>query len=168
MKYPSLAVIGLIQPIGSILPISEMQSRWVAAVFKGQISLPPHTEMEADIKLKRAQNKRRYFKSKKHTLQVDYIKYMDEIAEQIGCKPSLKKYMFTEPSFCLRLLISANAPYVYRLDGPGSWEKAKEALISLPQRVKLPLKNRECDMKRYKKHGKIVSLSRSMTKNNVF
>lgn len=80
---------------------------------------------------------------------------MDEIAEQIGCKPSLKKYMFTEPSFCLRLLISANAPYVYRLDGPGSWEKAKEALISLPQRVKLPLKNRECDMKRYKKHGKI-------------
>nr|CRZ25150.1 BMA-FMO-4 [Brugia malayi] len=155
LKYPSLAVIGLIQPIGSILPISEMQSRWVAAVFKGQISLPPHTEMEADIKLKRAQNKRRYFKSKKHTLQVDYIKYMDEIAEQIGCKPSLKKYMFTEPSFCLRLLISANAPYVYRLDGPGSWEKAKEALISLPQRVKLPLKNRECDMKRYKKHGKI-------------
>ncbi|EJW88888.1 hypothetical protein WUBG_00205 [Wuchereria bancrofti] len=159
LKYPSLAVIGLIQPIGSILPISEMQCRWVAAVFKGRIKLPLHTEMMADIKIKQAQIKRRYFKSKKHTLQVDYIKYMDEIAEQIGCKPSLKKYMFTEPSFCLRLLISANAPYVYRLEGPGSWDKAKETLISLPERVKFPLKNRECHMKRYKKHGKIVSLS---------
>lgn len=33
----------------------------------------------------------RYFKSMKHTFQVDYIKYMDEIAEQIGCRPNLKK-----------------------------------------------------------------------------
>ncbi|KAM3716878.1 Flavin-containing monooxygenase [Dirofilaria immitis] len=155
LKYPTLAVVGLIQPIGSILPISEMQCRWVAAIFSGQIKLPLHEEMLADIQLKQAQIRRRYFKSNKHTFQVDYIKYMDEIAEQIGCKPNLKKYIFTEPSFCLRLLIGANAPYVYRLEGPGSWDKAKETLITLPERVKVPLKNRECRLKRYKRSGRI-------------
>uniref|UniRef100_A0A915PXY6 Flavin-containing monooxygenase n=1 Tax=Setaria digitata TaxID=48799 RepID=A0A915PXY6_9BILA len=155
LKYPTLAVIGLIQPIGSILPISEMQCRWAAAVFSGQLTLPSHIEMMADIELKRIQIKKRYFTSTKHTVQVDYIKYMDEIAEQIGCKPNLKKYIFTDPSFCLRLLIGANAPYVYRIEGPGSWNKAKEALITLPDRVKLPLKNRECRIKRYKGRGKI-------------
>lgn len=36
----------------------------------------------------------------KHTIQVDYIKYMDEIAEQIGCKPNLKKVIF-EFIFCM-------------------------------------------------------------------
>ncbi|VBB25470.1 unnamed protein product [Acanthocheilonema viteae] len=160
LKYHSLAVIGLIQPIGSILPISEMQSRWVAAIFNGQIKLPSHADMLADIKLKQAQIKRRYFKSMKHTFQVDYIKYMDEIAEQIGCRPTLMKYIFTEPSFCLRLFIGANAPYVYRLEGPGSWNKAKETLMNLPERVKVPLKNRECYMKRYKRRGRIVSLTK--------
>ncbi|VDM95130.1 unnamed protein product [Thelazia callipaeda] len=187
LNHPTLAVIGLIQPIGSIFPISEMQSRWAVAVFSGQVRLPFYSDMMNDIELKQAQIKRRlknlillllyisschhhgvnlkqnfqnnfinrYFKSLKHTIQVDYIKYMDEIAELIGCKPNLKKYIFTEPSFFLRLLISANAPYIYRLDGPGSWDQAKEALITLPDRVKTPLKNRECSMKRYKKRGKI-------------
>lgn len=59
LKYPSLAVIGLIQPIGSILPISEMQCRWVAAVFSGRVRLPLHEDMLADIKLKQAQIKKR-------------------------------------------------------------------------------------------------------------
>ncbi|CAG9537885.1 unnamed protein product [Cercopithifilaria johnstoni] len=155
LKYPSLAVIGLIQPIGSILPISEMQCRWVAAIFSGQIRLPRHADMLADIKLKQVQIKRRYFKSMKHTIQVDYIKYMDEIAEKIGCKPNIKKYIFTDPSFCFRLLIGANAPYIYRLEGPGSWDKAKQTLVNLPERVKVPLKNRECYMERYKRRGRI-------------
>lgn len=34
LEKPSLAVIGCTQPIGAINPISEMQSRWVAQVFK--------------------------------------------------------------------------------------------------------------------------------------
>lgn len=59
LKYPSLAVIGLIQPIGSILPISEMQCRWVAAVFSGQIRLPLNTDMLADIKLKQTEIRKR-------------------------------------------------------------------------------------------------------------
>lgn len=35
LDQPTVAVIGLVQPLGSTLPISEMQARWAANVFKG-------------------------------------------------------------------------------------------------------------------------------------
>lgn len=35
LDHPTLAVIGLVQPLGSTLPISEMQARWAVRVFKG-------------------------------------------------------------------------------------------------------------------------------------
>uniref|UniRef100_A0A914RYI2 Flavin-containing monooxygenase n=1 Tax=Parascaris equorum TaxID=6256 RepID=A0A914RYI2_PAREQ len=139
---------GLIQPIGSIAPISELQSRWVAAVFSGQIKLPSKTEMLADIA---------YYKSTRHTLQVDYMKYMDELAELIGCKPNVWKYVLTDPMFALQLFFGANAPYAYRLQGMGKWEGAKNALKTLPERVKKPMKCRNFPMNGYKQHGAIMS-----------
>lgn len=60
LANPTLAVIGLIQPIGSVLPIAEMQCRWAAAVFSRQVSLPLRSEMVADIELKRVLIKRRF------------------------------------------------------------------------------------------------------------
>lgn len=36
LQKPTLAVLGLIKPFGSILPVSEMQARWVSRVFKGR------------------------------------------------------------------------------------------------------------------------------------
>uniref|UniRef100_A0A8C2HFG6 Flavin-containing monooxygenase n=1 Tax=Cyprinus carpio TaxID=7962 RepID=A0A8C2HFG6_CYPCA len=35
LEHTTLAVIGLIQPLGAIMPISEMQARWATRVFKG-------------------------------------------------------------------------------------------------------------------------------------
>lgn len=31
----------------------------------------------------------RYYASQRHTIQVDYVTFMDEIAELAGCKPNL-------------------------------------------------------------------------------
>ena len=45
--------------------------------------------MWADIRDKRAKMAERYVHSTRHTIQVDYVPYMDELAEQIGCKPNL-------------------------------------------------------------------------------
>lgn len=36
LEKHTLAVIGLIQPLGAIMPISEMQARWATRVFKGK------------------------------------------------------------------------------------------------------------------------------------
>uniref|UniRef100_A0A8C4V1A0 Flavin-containing monooxygenase n=1 Tax=Falco tinnunculus TaxID=100819 RepID=A0A8C4V1A0_FALTI len=36
LEKPTLAFIGLIQPLGAIMPISELQCRWATRVFKGK------------------------------------------------------------------------------------------------------------------------------------
>lgn len=35
LEKPTLAFIGILQPVGAIMPVSELQSRWAARVFKG-------------------------------------------------------------------------------------------------------------------------------------
>ncbi|CEF60893.1 Flavin monooxygenase FMO family and Flavin monooxygenase (FMO) 5 family and Dimethylaniline monooxygenase, N-oxide-forming family and Flavin monooxygenase-like family-containing protein [Strongyloides ratti] len=155
LNYPQLAVIGLIQPIGSIGPISELQSRVACQVFANNIKLPSKEKQIMDIEEKRKIIKRRYFESNKHTIQVDYIPYMDELAEMIGCKPPLKYYFWNDFKFFLRLYIGANVPYVYRLTGPHSWDGAKNAIENVPTRVKKPIKNRECRIRKHKRRGVI-------------
>lgn len=36
LEKPTLAVIGLIQPLGPIMPTAELQARWATRVFKGK------------------------------------------------------------------------------------------------------------------------------------
>lgn len=36
LRHPSLAVIGLVQAVGAVMPISEMQCRWYTRVLKGE------------------------------------------------------------------------------------------------------------------------------------
>ena len=36
LEKPTLAFIGLVQPLGAIMPISELQCRWATRVFKGK------------------------------------------------------------------------------------------------------------------------------------
>nr|XP_061834242.1 flavin-containing monooxygenase 5-like isoform X2 [Nerophis lumbriciformis] len=50
LQRPTLAVIGLVQPLGAIMPISEMQARWATRVFKGCLKLPSVDCMLDDIK----------------------------------------------------------------------------------------------------------------------
>ncbi|KAH0618211.1 hypothetical protein JD844_017221, partial [Phrynosoma platyrhinos] len=49
LEKATLAVIGLIQPLGPIMPTSELQARWATRVFKGLSSLPSASTMMADI-----------------------------------------------------------------------------------------------------------------------
>ncbi|VDM67927.1 unnamed protein product, partial [Strongylus vulgaris] len=90
---------------------SYAQCRWAIQVFLGNLSLPPKQVMLEDIARKRALMKRRYFQSEKHTIQVDYVKYMDEVAMILGCKPDIYKIMLPDPRFALRLFLGANVPY---------------------------------------------------------
>uniref|UniRef100_A0A0N4Z4Q7 Flavin-containing monooxygenase n=1 Tax=Parastrongyloides trichosuri TaxID=131310 RepID=A0A0N4Z4Q7_PARTI len=153
LNYPQLAVIGLIQPIGSIGPISELQSRIACQLFSNNIQLPCKEEQLNDMEEKRRIMKRRYFESTKHTIQVDYIQYMDELADMIGCKPPLKNLFFNDFKFFFRLYVGANVPYVYRLCGPHAWPGAKKAIEEVPFRVKKPIKNRECRTRKHKRRG---------------
>ena len=68
--------IGLLQPLGAIMPLSEAQSEWAVDYLTGRYALPPQTEMLADIDQDRRQMAKRYVASKRHTMQVDFEDYL--------------------------------------------------------------------------------------------
>ena len=46
---PNLFFIGLLQPLGAMMPLAEAQGRWVADYLRGEYALPPQAELRADI-----------------------------------------------------------------------------------------------------------------------
>jgi hypothetical protein len=73
---PGLFFVGLIQPLGAIMPIAERQCELIADHLEGRHALPAPHEMRRAIRRERARMRRRYVASKRHTIQVDYDDYM--------------------------------------------------------------------------------------------
>uniref|UniRef100_A0A673W6J2 Flavin-containing monooxygenase n=1 Tax=Salmo trutta TaxID=8032 RepID=A0A673W6J2_SALTR len=146
LERPTLAVIGLVQPLGAIMPISEMQARWATRVFKGLNTLPSMDCMLKDIKHKEETIAKRYVTSQRHTIQVEYIDYMDQIAYQVGVRPSLLGLLLRDPGVWLCVLLGPCAPYQYRLRGPGQWDGARQAILTTWDRMAGALKTRPLDI----------------------
>jgi cation diffusion facilitator CzcD-associated flavoprotein CzcO len=81
---PGLYFLGLIQPLGAIMPIAERQSKLISAHLTGAYSLPVAGAMERDIDRKLAKMRKRYVASKRHTIQVDYDDYMRELSRELA------------------------------------------------------------------------------------
>jgi dimethylaniline monooxygenase (N-oxide forming) len=73
---PNLAFIGLLQPLGPIMPLSEAQGSWVADALTGRYALPSDDDMVREIDAEREQMFARYVKSRRHTMQVDFDDYL--------------------------------------------------------------------------------------------
>jgi hypothetical protein len=77
-----LAFIGLVQPLGAIMPIAEEQGRLVADRLAGRYALPSRAEMEQSIAADDAAVRARYIGSKRHTIQVDFEVYLHELRQE--------------------------------------------------------------------------------------
>jgi dimethylaniline monooxygenase (N-oxide forming) len=73
--HPRLSFIGLLQPLGAIMPLAELQSQWVCDELAGRYVLPSAAEMRRDIARERRRMLRRYVPSARHTMQVDFEDY---------------------------------------------------------------------------------------------
>lgn len=142
LEKPTLAMIGLIQPLGAIMPISELQGRWVTQVFKGLKTLPSESEMKAEIAKTQEEMAKRYVESQRHTIQGDYIDTMEELADLVGVKPNLLSLAITDPKLTLQLLFGPCTPIQYRLQGPGKWAGARNAILTTEKRIRKPLMTR--------------------------
>uniref|UniRef100_A0A914CUQ2 Flavin-containing monooxygenase n=1 Tax=Acrobeloides nanus TaxID=290746 RepID=A0A914CUQ2_9BILA len=131
----SLAIIGLIQPTGSIMPISEMQSRVFCASLAGEATLPSQEEMWKSALRSNLANSKRFLDRQRHTIQVYYVTYMDQLAKLIKVKPNIKKYVLTDNQLARKLIFHGLVPYQYRLDGPHCWHGAREAILHMEERV---------------------------------
>ena len=82
VEHQGLYFIGLIQPLGAIMPIAEAQSEWVADLLGGRGTLPSPAQMRAEIADAGRKMRKRYVASKRHTIQVDFHPYLREIRRE--------------------------------------------------------------------------------------
>jgi hypothetical protein len=77
--HPDIAglyFIGLLQPLGAIMPLAEAQSAWVGDHLRGEYALPAQSDLRRDIASDQAAMRKRYVASKRHTIQVDFDDYL--------------------------------------------------------------------------------------------
>ena len=80
--HPGLFFVGLIQPLGAIMPLAEVQSEWVGDLLEGKAALPSYDEMRAQIADYDEKLRKRYVASKRHTIQVDFHSYFAEVEKE--------------------------------------------------------------------------------------
>jgi dimethylaniline monooxygenase (N-oxide forming) len=77
-----LYFIGLVQPLGAIMPLAEAQAEWVADLLDGTATLPSAKEMAAEIAGYKRGLVKRYVASKRHTIQVDFLTHLGELKKE--------------------------------------------------------------------------------------
>jgi len=75
--------LGLAQPLGAIMPIAERQAKWIAELLTGSYRLPSKEEMRAAIADARIAHARRFYKSKRHTMEVDFDEWMRDSEREL-------------------------------------------------------------------------------------
>jgi dimethylaniline monooxygenase (N-oxide forming) len=80
--HPSLYFLGLIQPLGAIMPLAEAQAEWVADLITGVGTLPSPAEMRREIAAYDRRLRKRFVASKRHTIEVDFHAYRSEIERE--------------------------------------------------------------------------------------
>jgi dimethylaniline monooxygenase (N-oxide forming) len=82
VERPGLYFIGLIQPLGPIMPLAEAQCEWVADLLGSRVTLPPAGEMKREIAREERKQRKRFVASKRHTVEVDFHPYLREIRRE--------------------------------------------------------------------------------------
>ncbi|XP_058392919.1 flavin-containing monooxygenase 5-like [Diceros bicornis minor] len=142
LEKPTLAFIGILQPLGATIPTSELQSRWAVRVFKGLNELPSMSVMMADVKKREKKLDKELLSNPHNKLRVKYVDYMDEIASEIGVKPHLFSLFLWDPKLFMEVFFGPCTPYQYRLQGPGKWAGARGAILTQRQHIIKPLRTR--------------------------
>ncbi|XP_074764356.1 flavin-containing monooxygenase 1-like [Athene noctua] len=142
LQRPTLAILGLIKTLGAMMPVTEVQARWVTRVFKGLCRLPPQCLMEKEVNEKKKNQVRRFGLSFDEVLKTEWLVYMDELASFIGAKPSVLGLLCRDPQLALTIFFGPCTPYQYRLEGPGRWEGARQAILTQWDRTLRPTRTR--------------------------
>lgn len=79
----NLFFIGLLQPLGALMPLAEAQGCWVASYLHGGYRLPPRSEMEREMRREHERMRRRYVASKRHTMEVDFDDYLFALRREL-------------------------------------------------------------------------------------
>ncbi|NWR29464.1 FMO1 monooxygenase, partial [Tachuris rubrigastra] len=138
LQKHTLAVIGLIKPLGAIMPLTEMQARWVTRVFKGRRADGSSPGYQSTLQTGHIL----FGLSFDEVLKTEWLLYMDTLASFIGAKPSVLGLLCRDPWLALTIFFGPCSPYQYRLGGPGHWEGARQAILTQWDRTLKPTRTR--------------------------
>ena len=79
---PGVFFLALLQPLGATMPLAEAQGQWVADYLRGEYALPPRDALLEDIRHEREQMFKRYVRSKRHTMQIDFDQYLWQLGRE--------------------------------------------------------------------------------------
>ncbi|KAH7704888.1 CBN-FMO-2 protein [Aphelenchoides avenae] len=120
LRHNTLGFVGLAQVFGSSIALSEMQARYFFHQLCSRTKerprglLPFEKEMSDEVEARRH---KLGGKVDRKPLWVDYIPYMDSLADAIGCRPNLFELAFKDPMLAWAVTFGPNSTYAYRLHG---------------------------------------------------
>lgn len=80
---PNLYFLGLLQPLGALMPLSELQAKWGAGLLDGTFALPDAATMRGSIQQTKADMDQRYHDSPRHTIQCDFWTYVRTLRREM-------------------------------------------------------------------------------------
>ena len=117
---------------GGFPALAELLARYFALLCSGERELPEKSEMKRVIAEDCAREEEWFANAKSTRTLVHYTRYLDDLAELIGCLPQLEVYL-NDPELLTHLICSSNIGLCYRLQGPDCFpEIAREACVSAP------------------------------------
>lgn len=138
---PSLGFIGFLRPAyGAIPPLAELQARWFSLLQSRKLELPPADKMHESIE-RWTRYRAHIFSAVRGRLEhlVDHTPFCDELASQIGCKPTRKAVWQEGLGFRLRFFAAPFVAAQYRLVGPHAKPSiTREVIARLPIKHPLP------------------------------
>ena len=123
-EWPTLAFVGLFRVSGPAPPVAEMQARWATGVFTGAVRLPSAGQMWAEIAARREQIAR----TGGNPFRLNAAAYEDLLARELDVLPRFWRH----PTLVRPILAGPHVAAQYRLDGPGRWPGAAQAILDAP------------------------------------
>ncbi|GBG25748.1 Dimethylaniline monooxygenase N-oxide-forming 2 [Hondaea fermentalgiana] len=116
----NIAFVGVVQQIGAMSMICDVQSRVVARYMAGELALPSRQKMKQDIEAKRAFNAEWYYDAPRHSVEVSVRPYLDEIGEMISATPTFWRILLRAPWLLGLVYSTPTCGGHYRLVGYGA------------------------------------------------
>lgn len=82
-KHPNLLFLGLVQPICALMPVAEVQARWMAEYLLGKYHLPQNKEVQKERFGYHEQMKSKYLQSRRHTIQINCMEYTYKLWKEL-------------------------------------------------------------------------------------
>ena len=79
---PGLYFLGLLQPIGAVMPLAEAQAAWIAEILAGHYVPPSDAVIRRQMAAEHERDTQQFYASPRHTMEVDFDHYLWDLERE--------------------------------------------------------------------------------------